>query len=44
VARSVHCAPTAGNIAQYEADLADPAGVYADPVRSAVTRRWMLSC
>jgi len=24
---------TAANIAQYEADLADPAGVYADPVR-----------
>ena len=24
---------TAANIAQYEVDLADPAGVYADPVR-----------
>jgi ribose transport system substrate-binding protein len=24
---------TAANIAQYEADVADPAGVYADPVR-----------
>jgi len=26
-------APTSSNIAQYEADLADPASVYSDPAR-----------